>query len=50
MAGVSYNRFMREVEERNIVILEETGFPEQLEFLADAFNDERLRKAVHEVR
>ncbi len=50
MAGVSYHRFMREIEERNIVILEETGFFERLEFLADAFNDEQLRKAVQAVR
>jgi len=50
MAGVSYNRFMREIEERNIVILEETGFLERLEFLADAFHDKKLRKAIQEVR
>lgn len=50
MAGVSYNRFMREVEERNIVILEEAGFLERLEFLADAFQDHALRQAVHNIR
>lgn len=50
MAGVSYNRFMREVEERNIVILEEAGFLDRLAFLADAFQDHELRKAVHSIR
>lgn len=47
MAGVSYNRFMREVQERNIVILDdEEGFLEGLAFLAEAFDDEVLKRAV----
>jgi hypothetical protein len=47
MAGVSYNRFMREVLSRNIVILENEGFTERLTYLADAFNDEKLQEAVN---
>ncbi|MBX3009890.1 MAG: hypothetical protein KF832_00230 [Caldilineaceae bacterium] len=50
LAGVSYHRFMREVEARNIVILEETGFLDRLEFLADAFQDQALRKAIQNIR
>lgn len=47
MAGVSYNRFMREVQARNIVILEDEGFSERLAYLADAFSDEALQEAVN---
>lgn len=47
MAGVSYNRFMREVQARNIVILENEGFSERLAYLADAFADETLQEAIN---
>ncbi len=50
MAGVSYNRFMSEVVARNTVILEEDGFLERLEFLAEAFDDNGLRNAAAELR
>jgi len=51
MAGVSYNRFMREVQARNIVILEDDGhFLDRLEFLADAFDNQLLHDAVQKVR
>ncbi len=46
MAGISYNRFLREVQARNIFVLEEQGFLDRLHFLADAFDDENLRAAV----
>jgi predicted DNA-binding protein len=46
MAGVSYNCFLRELQARNVVILEDDGFPERLEFLARAFDDEDLRSAI----
>lgn len=47
MAGVSYNRFMREIEARNIVILDDTDhFYESLLALADDFDAPNLRKAV----
>ena len=47
--GVSYNRFLREVQARNIVILEDNGFLDRLGFLADAFDDEDLRSAIKKV-
>ncbi len=46
MAGVSYNRFLREVQARNIVVLENERFLDHLAFLADAFESETLREAV----
>jgi predicted HTH domain antitoxin len=50
IAGISYNRFMDEVQRRNIIILEDDHFLDNLASLADAFNDETLRKAVEKVR
>ena len=51
MAGVSYNRFMREVEARNIVILDDDGhFLDRLLFLADAFDAPNLREAVETIK
>lgn len=47
MADVSYNRFMREVQARNIVILENEGFTERLAYLADVFSDETLQEAIN---
>ena len=50
MAGVSYNRFMREVESRNIIILDDDGhFFDRLLFLADSFSVPELRRAVEEI-
>ncbi len=49
MAGISYNRFLREVQARNIVILEDDGFLERLAFLADTFEDEELRSTIEKV-
>ncbi len=49
MAGVSYNRFLKEVQARNIVVLEEQGFLERLQFLADTFDDAALRSAIQKV-
>lgn len=46
MASVSYNRFLREVQARHIVILEDDRFLERLGFLADAFEDELLRSTI----
>ncbi len=46
LAGVSYNRFLREVQARNVVILEEDGFLERRAFLAGALGDDTLRAAV----
>lgn len=48
MADVSYNRFLREVQARNIVILEEDGFLERLAFLAESFDDEDLQSAIRD--
>jgi predicted DNA-binding protein len=49
MAGVSYNRFLREVQAHNIVILEDDRFLERLAFLADTFEDEDLRSTIKHV-
>ena len=49
MAGVPYNRFLREVQARNIVILENDRFLDHLAFLAEAFNNKTLRQAIERV-
>jgi len=49
MAGVSYNRFLREVQKRHIIILEDEHFLDRLAELADVFDSEPLRRAVHQV-
>ncbi|MCP4167025.1 MAG: hypothetical protein GY759_14220 [Chloroflexi bacterium] len=43
LAGISYNRFFKEVQARNIVVLEEDGFEERLRQLADTFEDTTLQ-------
>ena len=48
MAEISYNRFLQEIEARNIVVLDEEGFLDQLAFLADWFESEALKNALHE--
>jgi predicted DNA-binding protein len=49
MAGVPYNRFLREVQARNIVILENDRFLDRLAFLAKAFDSKTLRQAIERV-
>ena len=49
IAGVSYNRFMRELENRRVVILDDELFLEQLSSLADLFGDDTLRAAAQRV-
>lgn len=49
MAGVSYNRFLHELQKRNIVVLEDDYFLDRLMELADAFDNEALRQAVDRV-
>ena len=46
LAGVPYNRFLREVQARNVVVLEDDGFLDRVAFLAGAFGDDPLRTAV----
>ncbi|MFN3333461.1 MAG: hypothetical protein ACK47M_13220 [Caldilinea sp.] len=46
MAGVSYNRFLHEIESRNIVVLDDEGFLDQLAFLAERFESEPLKRAL----
>ena len=41
---------MREVQFRNIVILENDDFVDQLAFLAETFDSRELRVAVNQVR
>jgi len=49
MAGVSYNRFLREVQARNIVVLADEGFLDRLALLAEVLNDSRLQATVEKV-
>lgn len=50
LAGVSYNRFMREVEAHNIVILDDDGdFINRMDWLATAFDSHELREAVQKM-
>lgn len=46
LAGVSYNRFLHEVQMRNIVVLDEEGFEDRLHQLASAFDDNILKTAL----
>lgn len=46
MAGVSYNRFLREVQAHNILVLAEDGFLDRMAVLAEVVNDDSLRIAV----
>ncbi len=50
MADMSYNRFMQEIQSRNIVILEEDGFLTRLDFLAEAYDVPALRDALSRMR
>ncbi len=49
MAGVSYNRFLSEIEARHIVILEDSDFLDRLHWLGEHFDNQALQKAVEEV-
>ena len=49
LAGVSYNRFLRELQKRHIIILEDDHFLDRLAELAEAFDSEPLRQAVNRV-
>jgi len=49
MAGISFNRFLREVQKRHIIILEDDHFLDRLAGLADAFDSEGLRQAIEGV-
>jgi predicted HTH domain antitoxin len=49
MAGVSYNRFMHEIQKRHIIILEDDHFLDRMAGLADAFDSEPLRQAIEQV-
>ncbi len=46
LAGVSYNRFLQEVEARNIIVLEDDRFLERLGTLAELFEDDILTEAI----
>lgn len=50
MAGISFNRFLREIQARNIVVLENEDFLGELAFLAETFDSQSLRAAVERVR
>lgn len=50
MAGISFNRFQREIQKRNIVVLENEDFLDELAFLAETFNSQTLRVATERIR
>ncbi len=50
MAGVDYMHFTQAVQARNIVVLEDSHFTDQLAFLAQALNDQTLQQAVDQLR
>lgn len=49
MAEISFNRFLREVQKRNIIVLEDEQFLDRLSELADIFDNEPLRQAVNQI-
>jgi len=49
LAGVSYNRFLREVQARHIVILEDSAFLDRLYELAETFENSELQDAIRKV-
>jgi len=48
MAGVSYNRFLRESQKRHIIVLEDEHFLDRVTGLADLFDSEPLRQAAEQ--
>lgn len=50
IAGLSFNRFLREVQARNIVVLENDDFLDELGLLAETFDSQTLRSAVDQLR
>ena len=50
MAGVSYNRFLRELERRHVAILDDSHFLEGLIFLGEAFEVPELVRAAQKVQ
>ena len=49
MAGVSYNHFARELENRRVVILDDDRFLDRLSALADLFGDDALQASTQKV-
>ncbi len=49
MANVSYNRFLHEVQKRNIIILDDDDFLDRLGNLAAVFDNKSLSRAVDQV-
>ena len=49
LASVSYNRFLRQVQARHIVILEDQTFLERLYDLAETFENRELQEAIREI-
>ena len=46
LAAVSYNRFLHEIQKRNIVILDDANFLHRLGELADTLGSDSLRQTV----
>lgn len=49
MADMPFNRFVKEVQDRNIIVLDETGFPQRLASLGEMFDDPLLQAAAVEL-
>lgn len=49
LAGVSYNRFMKEVQDRNIIILDDDQFLERLYETAEMFQSHDLMEAIRDL-
>ena len=49
LAGVSYNRFLHQVQARHIVILEDQTFLERLYDLAETVENRELQETIREV-
>ncbi len=49
LAGVSYNRFLRELQARRVVVLEDPSFLDRLYELAEIFENKELQEAIQAV-
>jgi predicted HTH domain antitoxin len=49
IAGIPYNQFLQEVEERHIILLDADRFGERLTALAELFADEPLKEATQQM-
>jgi hypothetical protein len=50
IADIPYQEFLHEIQTRHVIVLENDQFLDELQFLANAFNNEDLREAIQQVR